>query len=288
VDVLESAAERASGAFDDRKAVSLLRAALRACVQLPPAERSEREGRLTARLADMLRFTQAKDDAIEVAQSALAHTTDTHTQALLHQAIGRAQLAAKKPAQAIDSLKRALGPFIAAGVPIAILGLYADLARGYADLGDSERAIRELTEGLDMCTFGGGPRADVDFPIWRYLLGISQLMRTAGKLRDARTWCEHALYQAERREDPLGLLRCHSEKAWILREAEQARHFGDRLTTAEILLERARVRAARGQLEDARRYFDEALRLAQTIEWAQGISHAQRAIETLNLHASPA
>jgi serine/threonine-protein kinase len=300
VDVLEAASRRASASFDDRKAVSLLRAAIRACQQLPADERSAREGRLTAALADMLRFTQAKDDAINVAQAALANAKDTRTQALLNQAVGRAELAANKPAQAIGHLQRALGPCIAEGDPAAILGLYADLGRGYAALGDPERAIRELTEGLDMCTFGGGPRADVDFPIWRYLLGISQLMRKAGKLRDARTWCEHALYQAERCEDSLGLLRCHSEKAWILREAQQgtlaeqhlaraldqARHFGDRLTTAEILLERARVRAARGQLEDARRYFDEALRLSQNIEWRQGISHAQRAIETLDRHAS--
>jgi serine/threonine-protein kinase len=300
VDVLEAAAEDASASFDDRKSVSLMRAALRACQSLSADERANREAKITARLADALRFTQAKDEAINVAESALTNAKDPNTQALLHQALGRALVTTGKAPRAIDSFQRAMGAFISQGDPKQILALYSDLATAYAAIGDPERAVKELTEGLDMCTFGEGPRAAVDFSIWRYVLGICQKMRAAGRLRDARQWCEHALHQAERTEDPLGLLRTHTEMAWILREAEQstlaeqhlaraldqARYFGDRLTTSEVLLERARVRAARGQIDDARRYFDEAHRLAKSIEWKEGIAHAERAIETLNRHST--
>jgi hypothetical protein len=91
----------------------------------------------------------------------------------------------------------------------------------------------------------------------------------------------------------------HAELAWVLRELDQqllaeqhlarsleeARHFGDRLTTAELLLERARTRAARGKLADAQRCCQEALRLSGVIDWRAGIRHAERALEMLDKQA---
>jgi serine/threonine-protein kinase len=300
VEVLDAAADDASASFDDRKAGSLLRAALRAAASEADVAPPGREARLTARLADTIRFTRSKDDAVSLTRSALDQSRDPLAQATLQQALGRALLSAGQPSQAVESFQRALGPLIGQGRPGAILELYADLAAAYTAVGDADRAARELAEGLDMCTFGDGPRAAVDFPLWRYLLTTAQHLRRRQQLREARTWVEHALYQAERRSDQLGLLRAHSEMAWILREAgqatlaeqhlsralEHARYFGDRLTTAEILLERGRVRAARGQIEDAHRSFDEALRLSQALEWQTGMQHAQRALDTLRRHAA--
>jgi len=125
--------------------------------------------------------------------------------------------------------------------------------------------------------------------------------RHANSMSDARKWCEHALHHAERTSDRLGMLRCHAHMAWVLRDLNQlalaeqhlaraldeARHFGDRLTTAQLLIERARARAARGHLEDARRRCEEALRLAQGIQWAAGIDHAERAIAMLSRNENP-
>ena len=146
-----------------------------------------------------------------------------------------------------------------------------------------------------MCTLGEGPRAHIDVPIWRYLISVSDIQRQLKRPRDALVWAEHALYQAERISDQLGLLRAHSQMAWVLRELNQpmlaeqhlaralahARNFGERLTTAEILIERGRVRAHRGKLADAERYYDEALRLARSIEWSEGARHAKSALDAL-------
>jgi serine/threonine-protein kinase len=158
-----------------------------------------------------------------------------------------------------------------------------------------------MSEGLDMFTLGEGPRAEVDFQLWRYLLRLCEYSRNAGMLKEGRTWCEHGLWQAERLGDRLGLLRCHAQMAWVLRDLKQlalaeqhmaraldeARLYGDRLTTAELLIERARARAARGRLPEAKRLCEEALRLAKGIQWAGGIRHAERAIAMLTRSEDP-
>jgi tetratricopeptide (TPR) repeat protein len=71
----------------------------------------------------------------------------------------------------------------------------------------------------------------------------------------------------------------------LARALEETRHFGDRLTTAELLIERARARAARGRLTEATRCCEEALRLARGLQWAEGIEHAERAIAMLKRQA---
>lgn len=295
LDVLVDAAEHATASFDDRKAVSLYRAALRALRHLPDAARAEAEADITCKLANVLRFTNAHRSAIEASERVLASGRANGHNGELQRVLARALLGAGESRKAIDAFNRALGPLIAQGEPGAILGLYAELGRAYLDAGEKERALREVREGLDMCTLGEGPRANIDVPLWRYLISVSDIHRALEQPRDALTWAEHALYQAERLEDQLGLLRAHSQMAWVLRELNQpmlaeqhlaraldhSRHFGDRLTTAEILLERGRVRAHRGKLADAQRYYDEALRLARSVEWAEGVRHAKSALDAL-------
>ena len=84
--------------------------------------------------------------------------------------------------------------------------------------------------------------------------------------------------------DPAALARAEQHLA---RALEEARHFGDRLTTAELLIERARARASRGRLAEARRCCEEALRLAAGIQWAVGVEHAERAIAMLDRKSPP-
>jgi serine/threonine-protein kinase len=202
--------------------------------------------------------------------------------------------------EAASTLQRALAPTMALGDRAAILEVYRDLGTVFVARNDFPRAIRELSEGLDLATMGEGPRAEVDVVVWPYLLEIAEVHRAAAKLGDARKWCEHALWQAERAGDRLGLLRCHNQMAWILRDLkqaalaeqhlgraiEEARHFGDRLTTTELLIERARGRASRGRLAEAHRCCEEALRLARGLQWGAGIEHAERAIAMLRRPAA--
>lgn len=196
-------------------------------------------------------------------------------------------------------LHRAIAPTIALGDREAMLDVYRDLAKVYVRRGELPRALRELGEGLDLATLGEGPRAEIDASMWKYLLEMCEIQRAAGQHTEARKWCEHALYQAERRGDRLGLLRVHTQMAWVLRDLkqaalaeqhlgraiEEARHFGDRLTTVELLIERARGRASRGRLAEAHRLCEEALRLAKGLQWAAGIEHAERAIAMLKRQA---
>jgi tetratricopeptide (TPR) repeat protein len=203
--------------------------------------------------------------------------------------------------EALEALHKALGPAMQADDRATMMQICKELAKIHAAKGDRKRAIRELREGLDMFTLGEGPRTTADLRLWRYLLRVCEMYRAEDELAESRVWCEHALFQAERTADQLGLMRCHGQMAWVLRDLDQlalaeqhlaralhhARHFGDRLTTTELLMERARARAARGRLAEALRYAEEALRLAQGIQWQTGIEHAERAIALLTQKDPP-
>ncbi|MEE9386613.1 MAG: protein kinase [Nannocystaceae bacterium] len=295
VDALEQAAAQAVRLFDDRKAMGLYRTALRFIDQAETSADRDSDARVRRKLARLLGSTHVRHDRVDAAESLFVSAGDAGTKAVIQHALGRALSRAGAHGHAVEAFKRCLRPLIAQGDRKAILQIYGELGRSYNLSGDFDSAVSELQEGLDMCTLGEGPRATTELSLWRYILGLGQLMRGAKRLREARTWCEHALHQAERLGDDLGRLRCHTEMAWILRELKQptlaethlaralehARYFGDRLTTAEILLERARLRLSRNRFMDARRCFGEALRLARVVDWREGMDHAQKAIRAL-------
>jgi len=146
-----------------------------------------------------------------------------------------------------------------------------------------------------MCTFGDGPRADVDASMWRYLLTIAEIHMRAGDDRNARIWMEHALFQAERRREDLGSLRSHHLMGRLLRSIgqmmladqhlgralESGRKLGDRRSCAEVLLERAELRRASRKPDDARRLAEEARRLAELLEWPRGVDEADALLAKL-------
>jgi serine/threonine-protein kinase len=297
VAAVAAAAVNAERAFDDLAAAEFLVAALN-CID---EKKSRNHLALEVDLAEMssrvMRAGEHLGESIELLEDRLARGGFTPKQeATLMAALGEVLVRAKRSEDAIRTLKRALGPAMSAGDRRTMARVYDELGRCHAMREDFDRALAELKEGLDMFTLGEGPRADVDFDIWRYLLRMCDYSRHAGKPKEAREWVEHALWHAERREDRLGLLRCHAHYAWVLRDLRQsalaeqhlaraldeARHFGDRLTTAQLLIERARARAARGRLTEARRCCEEALRLARGIQWEAGIEHAERAIAMLS------
>ncbi len=298
---LGEAGKRAERAFDDPAATEFLRAALRLLDEQGTRD-LELEAELSVMAARVMRTEAATAEAIALIEDRLARGQfEPRQQASILTSLGQAYARSRNRTRALDVLKRALGPAMAAGDREIMAATYEELGRTYAQAGDFTKALSELREGLDMFTLGEGPRAPLDFPVWRYLLRMCDYSRHSKALTDARKWCEHALYHAERSADRLGILRCHAHMAWVLRDLNQlalaeqhlaraldeARHFGDRLTTAQLLIERARARAARGRLEDARRRCEEALRLAQGIQWAAGIEHAERAIAMLSRNEDP-
>jgi hypothetical protein len=84
----------------------------------------------------------------------------------MHRALGRCLGRKHDWKGAISAYQRALGPLIAQGRRPALLELYAELASAYASSGQLDRALRELTEGLDMCTLGDGPRRRQRFSLF--------------------------------------------------------------------------------------------------------------------------
>jgi len=292
VRALYDAAVQAERSFDDALAADFVR---RLASIVDPVDHAKLGVGLALLAARVMRTAETHPIAIEIISSRVDAARTPAEEGRLLAALGHVQARAGLHAQAVTTLKRAMGPAIAAGDRSTMVDTYSELGRVHANQNDLKRAVSELEEGLDFFTLGEGPRAAVDFSLWRYLLRLCEYSRAMGDSRGSRRWCEHALWQAERTADRLGLLRCHALMAWALRDLNQlalaephlaraldeSRHFGDRLTTAELLIERARARAARGRLSDARRCCEEALRLARSIQWSSGVEHAERAIAML-------
>ncbi|MBX7083918.1 MAG: protein kinase [Nannocystaceae bacterium] len=293
---LLEAAKRAEGSFDDATAAEFLQGALALASKITDAsERRAFEVEVALRSCRVMRAPAVIDKALALLEDVLRRSAGSDAEPRILAALGKQLRRKGRLDDAAATLQRALAPTIALGDRDAMLDVYRDLGKVYFARKDVQRAVRELSEGLDLATLGEGPRAEIDVKLWPYLLEISEACRASGQHSEARRWCEHALYQAERRGDRLGLLRGHTAMAWILRELkqlalaeqhlgraiEEARHFGDRLTTAELLIERARARAARGRLAEAHRCCEEALRLSRGLQWAAGIEHAERAIAML-------
>jgi serine/threonine-protein kinase len=295
---LLDAAKVAEVSFDDPAASEFLQAALAQAAGLSDGERRTLEAEIAVLGCRVMRSDDFIDQSIELLERQLRRGGGDAEPRLLA-GLGKQLRRRGKLDQAADMLKRAIAPTLALGDRGGLLAIYRDLARVYVGKRDLGRALRELSEGLDLVTLGEGPRASIDVDLWEYLLEVGEVHRAASQLSEARRWCEHALYQAERRSTRLGILRCHAQMAWVLRDLkqlalaeqhlaralEEARHFGDRLTTAELLIERARARAARGRLAEASRCCEEALRLARGLQWAEGIEHAERALAMLKRQA---
>ncbi len=300
-EVLLEAARYAERSFDDPTAADFLNAALRLSGMLTGGTSRALQAEVARHASRVMRSPEASGRAVELLRGEISRATDPADESALRCALGVQLSRLRKWDEALEALQSALGPAMQADDRATMMQVCKELGKVYARKGDRKRAITELREGLDMFTLGEGPRTTADLDLWRYLLRICELYRADDELAESRVWCEHALHQAERTGDHLGLMRCHGQMAWVLRDMDQlalgeqhlaralneARHFGDRLTTTELLMERARARAARGRLAEALRYAEEALRLAQGIQWRTGIEHAERAISMLTQKEPP-
>ncbi|MFV8751233.1 protein kinase domain-containing protein [Nannocystaceae bacterium ST9] len=295
IEALREAAVSAVASFDDPKAVRLLRTALKAARRLPFKDRQLHEANLIAELVDPFCFTDRVEEAIATLGTLLEDQHPPTTESELQRALGRCLVRTQDWTGAVAAFQRALAPLIAQGRRQALLELYADLGKAFEQSGKRSRALAELGEGLDMCTLGDGPRADVDASMWRYLMTIAEIHARAGDDRNARIWIEHALFQAERRREDLGLLRCHHTMGRLLRNVgqpmladqhfgralEAGRKLGDRRTCAEVLLDRADLRRAGHKPDDARRLAEEGKRLAELLEWQRGVDESDALLAKL-------
>jgi eukaryotic-like serine/threonine-protein kinase len=293
IGALREAAVDAVAAFDDPKAVRLLKTGLKACQRLPDEDRLRHEAPLITEFIDSFCFSDRVDEALATLRKIIEEPHPVEFASDLNRARGRCLARQHDWTGAIEAFQRALGPVIAQGRRAALLELYAELARAWAASGQSKRALAELAEGLDMCTLGDGPRATVDVSMWRYLLVTAELHERAGDVRVARTWAEYALFQAQRRGEELGQMRAHEQLGRLLRALDQstlaeqhvgrglelARALGDRRTSAEFLLLRASLREAAGRPDEAQRCAHEALRLTKLLEWERGIKRAQQLLQ---------
>ena len=57
-------------------------------------------------------------------------------------------------------------------------------------------------------------------------------------------------------------------------------------STVSVSVVPAMAAAAAGELDDARHSAEEALRLAAVVEWTDGVSRAQRAVDQLTAHTA--
>jgi serine/threonine-protein kinase len=303
IEALMEASERAERTFDDPVAGAYIEAGLDACRRLSDANlRGRYSVELTLHAARVMRTGEAARRCLSLVTDQLQVEHEPAQEAELRLARARLLSQCGQTEQLESELKRALSAAIGSDDRQLIMNAYSALGSLHANQGQLDQALGELQEGLDLFTLGEGPRAPVDFGIWRYLLRMAEILRASNRIVEAQTVCEDALYQAERTGNRLGLLRGHSLMAWITRDAKQAsraeqhlaraldeaRHFGDRLTTVELLIERARARAGRGRLQEARRCCEEALRLARGINWSAGVAHAERAIGMLTNNTPPA
>jgi serine/threonine-protein kinase len=296
VEVLSAAADEAVAAFDDRKSASLLKAALRVA-DLGGEALLEERTKLTSRLAYALCYAKQPDVALERLNQLeeLSKQMSPASLAAWKRARGFALTRLQRNSEAAREYAQLAGTAITLGDAEILLQAHADHALALADAEQLERAKAEALQGLDMATMGEGPRADLDFPIWRYLLGIANLFERLGEERQSLQYCRHAVWRAERSGDSLALMRSHTDLARAFARAGQetrgekhrtraislAREFGDRKTSAELLLERSEYKRQLPRPEEAKSCARSALKLAEVLEWGDGIRQARTLLERL-------
>ena len=138
--------------------------------------------------------------------------------------------------------------------------------------------LRKLFEMVDECCDAACDPVDFAAEFHHRLMSVYPFRRNPGTA--CRLFTNLLLLS---RGYPPAIVLAHQRDAYYNALAHPdstrlARIFGD---AVELLLERARIRALRGELEEARRCCEEAFRLSIELEWADGVQHAQDALMRL-------
>ncbi|MBA3502441.1 MAG: AAA family ATPase, partial [Deltaproteobacteria bacterium] len=242
---------------------------------------------LSVRLADVLR-TRGESS---LARGVLAEARDWSGSPMLVAMIDRASAAIAMSEGDVDgaiaALRRGVGRAISTGDMNLVCELYLDLATALMRAGDTDTALNELVECIDLATLGEGFTAiDGPEPFWRILRQQAQMIDNAGDSYKALRLAEAALFHAQRVRSRLGAARVQQllaqlcEKAGLGGKAEryrqaainEMRSLGDRRATAELLLT---DNPTKGAVVVSSRIQD-AITLTKEIGWTEGHERAKR------------
>ncbi len=242
---------------------------------------------LSVRLADVLR-TRGETS---LARGVLAEARDWSGSPMLVAMVDRASasiaMSEGDADGAIAALRRGVGRAISTGDMNLVCELYLDLATALMRAGDTDTALSELVECIDLATLGEGFSAiDGPEPFWRILRQQAQMVDNAGDSYRALRLAEAALFHAQRVRSRLGAARVQQllaslcDKAGLGGKAEryrqaainEMRSLGDRRATAELLLSDTPAKGAvvvNTRLQDA-------IQLTKEIGWTEGHERAKR------------
>jgi serine/threonine-protein kinase len=235
----------------------------------------------------------ASDALLEVALEASRGSASLEAQA-------RAAMARLRGARSTDDAERHLRGAIASSLAVGerdlLVSLYLDLADWYAGRGDPHGAIRELNEGIDLVTMGGGPTSE-EGPAgtWRLLLRLSELQVKEADTATARSSAQAAYQHAARCGSALGRARAAAQLGVIAgtqgdlidaRErfyeaAAELRRLGDRRSAAEQFLIVAQLEGGYADVVGARASCELARALALEAGWWDGATRAAALVREL-------
>jgi tetratricopeptide (TPR) repeat protein len=293
VALLERAGDAARQGFDDDAAIVWYRAALERGRQALSEGAGDEMAqiRLALKLALVLRYrgeVVASETVLREALELAAARGDRWAEVQARRGLARLASQWQNLDGAREHLTLALQASLAGGDAGTLAELYLELADVLVQKGDHGSAERELWEGLMLVTAGDGPEAERGpDPMWRLLLALGELARTAGDYPGARSYGLHALRHAARVDSPVGRGRVHTflgEVEDMLGGAEDAiehrrlavdelRSVGDRRTTAELLIALAGPEGA--SAVDAKAWLTEADALAAEIGWHEGVARTR-------------
>ena len=296
--LLSHGGDDAAHELDEMGARRLFQRALGAARQVlladdDPAKRAQFVT-VAVKLAESLRVSGELGLARGLIEEVQYHCAESRAlRAQLLRASAHLQGSKGEVAEALRSLREAIGLSIISGQRDLLCELYLDVATTQLREGQVAAATSELEEGIDLVTAGEGGAGNEGPPsLWRLLLRLapsSTRSTASGRRRSGRastrsaTPTGSARGSARRASSPMlaGQLEeiGDTERARELRRAavEEMRRLGDRRATAELLLDGARPTKTYAPIGPSS--LREAQELAEEIGWTEGVERA-RALPT--------
>ena len=248
---------------------------------------------LALRLAEVLRQT---DDPLttegvlgEALSVAAGHDSE---RARLRLELGRLDLERGNLQRAIRHLQLARSDAQAAKSPWLLGEITRELARAQGLMGERGEAGQLLFSAIEESTRASGQHRG---PSWSTLLGAAATSAQIGFPERAQGYLLDALQQAENDRSLQGKLQVVTKMAslhqasgeWaeaelrITQGLDLVSQIGDRTRRAELLLSLGRLRRISGDVEGAREYLDDALRICRRLDWAEGVMMVEQESEML-------
>ncbi|MCK5796034.1 MAG: protein kinase [Deltaproteobacteria bacterium] len=250
---------------------------------------------LALRLAEVLRETNdsftAEGVLGEVLSVAAGHDND---RARLRLELGRVDLDRGKLQRATRHRQLARADAQAADSPWILGEVTRELARAKGLMGERDEAGTLLFAALEESTRASGQRQG---PSWKVLISAAVTSIQIAFPERARGYLLDALQDVENDRSLEGKLRIVIQMAalhesageWaeaeirISQGVDLATQIGDRTSRTTLLLSLGRLRRISGDVERARHFLDEALLLANKLDWADGVMMVKQESELLRL-----